>query len=58
MNPFQSLRDYEEPSLAGTHPHHKHIQPGIKHNRIPAPGMSFTQPNIPALIKEIEHLMK
>jgi hypothetical protein len=48
----------DEPSLAGTHPHHKHIQPNIKHNRIPAPSMSFTQPNIPALIKEIEYLMK
>jgi hypothetical protein len=26
----------------------------IKHNRIPAPGMSFTQPNLPMLIQEIE----
>jgi len=45
-------------SLAGTHPHHKHIPPDIKHNRIPAPGMSFTQPNIPAHIQEIEDLKK
>ncbi len=42
------------PSLASTHPHHKHVLPDIKHNRIPAPGLSFTQPNLPFLIEEIE----
>lgn len=45
-------------ALASTHPHHKHIPPDIKHHRIPAPNMSFTQPNLPALIKEIEGLLK
>lgn len=43
-----------DPSLASTHPHHKHVHPGIKHNRIPAPGLSFDQPNLPFLIEEIE----
>lgn len=43
-----------DPSLASTLPHHKHIPPDIKHNRIPAPTMSFTRPNLPALIFEIE----
>jgi len=42
------------PSLASTHPHHKHIPPEIKHHRIPAPGLSFDQPNLPQLIEEIE----
>lgn len=42
-----------ELSLASTHPHHKHITPDIKHNRIPAPGLSFTEPNLPFLIDEI-----
>ena len=42
------------PALASTHPHHKHIQPDIKHHRIPAPGISFEQPNLPYLIEEIE----
>lgn len=46
------------PELASTHPHHKHIPPDIKHNRIPAPLMSFTQPNLPALIQEIELLVQ
>jgi hypothetical protein len=41
------------PALASTHPHHKHIPPDIKHNRIPAPGLSFAQPNLPFLIQEI-----
>jgi hypothetical protein len=42
--------------LQTTHPHHKHIPPDIKNNRIPAENMSFTQPNLPALISEIESL--
>lgn len=43
-----------DPSLASTHPHHKHVPPDIKHNRIPAPGLSFDHPNLPFLIEEIE----
>lgn len=46
------------PALASTHPHHKHVHPDIKHNRIPAPGISFTEPNLPFLIKEIEQLIQ
>ena len=42
--------------LQSTYPHHKHILPEIKHNRIPAANMSFEQPNLPALISEIESL--
>lgn len=41
------------PELAITDPHHKHIPPNIKHNRIPAM-LSFTQPNLPKIIQEIE----
>ena len=46
-----------EKTLASTLPHHKHIQPGIKRNRVPAPNMSFTEPNLPALISEIDDLV-
>lgn len=46
-----------EQRLQATHPHHKHVPPDIKHNRIPAPTMSFVQPNLPALIQEIAALM-
>jgi len=45
-------------SLAETHPHHKHIHPDIKHHRVPAPNISFTQPNLPVLIREIEMLIQ
>lgn len=46
-----------DPTLASTHPHHKHVHPNIKQNRIPAPNMSFECPNLPALIEEIEALI-
>jgi hypothetical protein len=45
-----------DPKLAATHPHHKHVPPDIKHNRIPAPLMSYTRPNLPELIAEISEL--
>lgn len=45
-----------DPTLASTFPHHKHLPPDIKHHRIPAPNMSFTRPNLPALIQEIDDL--
>jgi hypothetical protein len=44
--------------LQSTHPHHKHVAPNTKHHRIPAPEMSFTRPNLPALIQEIEAMVK
>lgn len=50
-NPLQALNDY---SQFVADPHHKHIPPDIKHNRIPAPGLSFSQPNLPFIIAEIE----
>lgn len=82
MNPFQSLRDYEnfvytlpqrfpdigmlywydsqphpdDPTLAATDPHHKHVPPDMKHHRIPAPGLSFSPANLSFLIHEIELL--
>lgn len=53
--------DFPHPNdktLTSTFPHHKHVQPDIKHNRIPAPEMSFTQPNLPVLVLEIEEIAK
>ena len=44
--------------LKSSFPHHKHVPPNIKHNRIPAPHISFVQPNLPVLIEEIEKLVK
>ena len=45
-----------DPTLASTMPHHKHIPPDIKHHRIPAPGISFDRPNLPFLLHEIEEV--
>ena len=42
------------PELASTHPHHMHVPPDIKHNRVPAPGISFEAPNLPHLLRMIE----
>ncbi len=48
----------DDPLLAETLPHHKHVPPNLKHHRIPAPNMSFMRPNLPALIEEIEEVGK
>ena len=55
---YDSQPHPHDPTLQSTHPHHKHIPPGAKHHRIPAPEMSFDQPNLPALIQEIETLIE
>ncbi len=47
----------DDPSLTSTFPHHKHVPPDIKHNRVPAPGISFEQPNLPFLVREIEETL-
>ena len=54
---YDSQSHPSDSALQGTDPHHKHIPPDIKDNRIPAPEMSFTQPNLPTLIHEIEALI-
>ena len=53
---YDSQPHPDDPTLAETHPHHKHIPPDIKHHRIPAPGLTFTAPNLPFLIAEIAGL--
>ena len=51
---YDSQPHPNNPELAVSHPHHKHVPPDIRHNRIPAPMLSFTEPNLPKLIREIE----
>ena len=41
-------------TLGSTQPHHKHVPPDIRHHRLPAPGLSFTSPNLPFLFAEIK----
>jgi hypothetical protein len=54
---YDSQPHPNDPELQSTHPHHKHVPPDIKHNRLPAPALSFTRPNLPALIAELEQLV-
>jgi hypothetical protein len=51
---YDSFPHPNDPTLANTHPHRKHLPPDIRHHRIPAPNLSFTHPNLPFLIEEIE----
>lgn len=51
---YDSQPHPHDPALASSHPHHKHILPDIKRHRIPAPDLSFTEPNLSFLIHEIE----
>jgi hypothetical protein len=55
---YDSQPHPDELALQSSYPHHKHIPPDIKHNRIPAPAMSFIEPNLPVLIAEVEGLIQ
>lgn len=55
---YDSQPHPNDQSLQSTHPHHKHISPNIKHNRITAPEMSFDHANLTVLIHEIEDLIR
>jgi len=55
---YDSQPHPDDPTLAATAPHHKHIPPDIKHHRILAPELSFTRTNLPALIEEGERLLE
>ncbi len=55
---YDSFSHPQDPTLAATDPHRKHIPPDIKRHRIPAPELSFTRPNLPFLIREVERLLK
>lgn len=48
----------DDATLASSFPHHKHIPPNIKRHRVPAPELTFTKPNLPFLIEEIEQLLR
>jgi hypothetical protein len=50
---YDSWPHPKDTTLAFSHPHHKHIPPNIKRHRVPAPELSFSQPNLPTLIAEI-----
>lgn len=55
---YDSQPHPDDPTLQSTHPHHKHVPPDIKRNRVPAENMSFTRPNLSELVTEIEGLIR
>lgn len=47
-----------DPTLASTFPHHKHVPPDIKRHRLPAPEITYTGCNLSRLIQDIEALIE
>ena len=45
-----------DPTLAATFPHHKHVPPDIKRHRMPAQQITFTRPDLPDVVREAEEL--
>jgi len=43
----------EIPALASTFPHHKHVPPGLRDNRVPAPGIGFDAPNLEVVLEDV-----
>jgi hypothetical protein len=54
---YDSFPHPNDRSLASTHPHHKHVHPNIKHNRIVAPELTFIAENLTCLVTEIIHFL-
>ncbi len=44
----------EIPALAATFPHHKHVPPSLREHRVPAPGISFSSPNLDVILEEVQ----
>ena len=50
---YDSWEHPEIPALASTFSHHKHMPPNLRDNRVPAPGISFTSPNLDVVLEDI-----
>ncbi len=53
---FDDFPHPNDPALASSFPHHRHLPPDIRHHRVPAPEMSFHTPNLPFLVGELAKL--
>jgi Family of unknown function (DUF6516) len=51
---YDSWEHPEIPNLASTFPHHKHIPPNLRDNRVPAPGISFEAPNLDVVLNDVQ----
>ena len=45
-----------DPTHASTFPHHKHVPPDLRRNRVPAPELRFDSPNLPFLVTILQEL--
>ena len=43
----------EIPALASTFPHHKHVPPNLRDNRVPAPGIRFDAANLDVVLQDV-----
>jgi hypothetical protein len=43
----------ENPALAATYPHHKHLPPNLREHRVPAPGIGFDSPNLDVVLEDV-----
>ena len=43
----------EIPELTATFPHHKHVQPNMRDNRVAAPGIRFDAPNLDVVLADV-----
>ena len=43
----------EIPALAPTFPHHKHVSPNLRENRVPASGIRFDSPNLDTVLADL-----
>lgn len=50
---YDSWEHPEIPALASTFPHHKHIQPNLRDNRVPIAGISFSEPNLDVVLEDV-----
>ena len=48
----------QDPCLACSFPHHKHVPPDIKHHRVAAPELRFNRPNLDRVLAEILALIQ
>jgi hypothetical protein len=50
---YDSWEHPENPALASTFPHHKHVPPNLRDHRVPAPGISFESPNLDVILNDV-----
>jgi hypothetical protein len=50
---YDSWEHPEIPALAVTFPHHKHLLPNLRDNRVPAPGITFESPNLDVVLADV-----